>query len=396
MNSENIVQIRYPELQLLLCCARTNINAEIEDQIIYIINEGIDWKYLMKLACFHELIPILYYNINSICPEKIPNKILRVLKNRYNKNVQHNLLLTGELIKILNLLKSHNIVAIPYKGPVLTLMVYKNLSLRYFNDLDIIIDKSEALKAANVLISNGYKLHSHINNNEEAISLYLKTQREFKFINEKLGIVIEIQWDLNNPISLPVKSNYFLKKGTLDIIEINNNKINVFSPENHFIILCIHAAAHDWEFLMWICDIYEIINSNRLNWQLIIEKAERFRIKRIILITLSLVKSLYNVKLPDLITDQINLDKHVINISKDIEKNYTNLKYTSFSNIIQKGFFDLNKRESKILGIKDFTNNMLKPSIKDFEDLSLPIKLYPVYYFMRPFLILKRYGKDSI
>ena len=51
------------------------------------------------MASIHRLTPLLYYNLNAICPEKVPEDVLMKLKNYFHINVQKNLLLTGELIK---------------------------------------------------------------------------------------------------------------------------------------------------------------------------------------------------------------------------------------------------------------------------------------------------------
>ena len=64
----------------------------------------------------------------------------------------------------MKLLESNGINAIPYKGPVLANLAYGNLSFREFGDIDILINKSDALKAKEIMISNGYELISSDNN----------------------------------------------------------------------------------------------------------------------------------------------------------------------------------------------------------------------------------------
>src|SRR5687767_3518722 len=38
------------EIQLLLACARTNLNPEIATQIKSLVQQGLDWKYVFKKA----------------------------------------------------------------------------------------------------------------------------------------------------------------------------------------------------------------------------------------------------------------------------------------------------------------------------------------------------------
>ena len=97
------------------------------------------------MASKHKLTPLLYRNLNSICPKMVPEDILDELKNYFNANVRKNLLMTGELIKILKLLKFNDINAIPYKGPVLANLAYGNLAFREFDDIDILVNKLDIL-----------------------------------------------------------------------------------------------------------------------------------------------------------------------------------------------------------------------------------------------------------
>ncbi len=53
------------------------------------------------MATRHRLRPLLYYNLNSICPEKVPENVLVDLKEFYHHNVRKNLMLTGELVKVM-------------------------------------------------------------------------------------------------------------------------------------------------------------------------------------------------------------------------------------------------------------------------------------------------------
>ena len=113
-----------PEDEILLCCARTDVNSEIRDKILFLIQNEINWDYLLKLAFRHRLTPFLYHNLNYICSEMIPGDILNELNERFNANVRKNLMIAGELIKVLNSLASEGITAVPYNEPVLASMAY--------------------------------------------------------------------------------------------------------------------------------------------------------------------------------------------------------------------------------------------------------------------------------
>ena len=138
---KKITRITCLELELLLCCARTQVDQTTEEHIKELLQQGIDWTYLIQISAHHGIIPLLYQNLSTTYPELVPQPILSQMKDYCQSNIQHNLLLTQELFKLLTLFQKHKIPAIPFKGPVLAVSVYGNLALRPFCDLDILIDE---------------------------------------------------------------------------------------------------------------------------------------------------------------------------------------------------------------------------------------------------------------
>lgn len=377
------------EDEVLLCCARTKINNENKNRIVSLINEDFDWNHLIQMAKRHKLMPLLYYNLNSICPEIVSENVLSDLKNFFSDNIRNNLLLTGELIKILKLLELNEITAIPYKGPILSISIFHNLSLRQFVDLDFYIHKSDALKVKKLLISKGYK--PFFNTNIED-SIYIKTQSEYKFSNEK-GFLIEFHLNFQGSFFYLPVSPLFLCND-LDTVTLNNSEILTFNNENLLLILCMHSASHDWDFLSRVCDISELIQSREINWNEIIKKAEILRIKKILFINLIIVKELFETEIPDDILTQIEIEQSLESISKEIIIDY--FLDVNELNLIKKSLFDLKKREHIFDGIKDVFLSIFTPTSVDFNLVKLPESLFLLYYFLRPFFLFKRFRFNSL
>src|SRR5262245_10666576 len=126
------------EVQLILCCAGTHIDAAKAERIKGLLSEEINWDFLIHIASQHGVMPLLYFTLKNTCLEAVPKAVLDQLRNYFYTNAAHNVFLTTELLKLLTLFEAHGIPAIPFKGPVLAASVYGNLSLRQFGDLDIL------------------------------------------------------------------------------------------------------------------------------------------------------------------------------------------------------------------------------------------------------------------
>lgn len=390
MKSENDFKLCLED-KLLLYCARTKVNDEMKNKIISLIHEDFNWKYLVDMASRHRLRPLLYHNLNSICPELVPEDILVELKNFFNANVRKNLLLTGELIKILGILKSNDINAISYKGPFLAYSVYRNVGLRVFNDIDILINKSDAINAKNLMLSHSYDLYSQIEVNDSA---YLKLDCEYRFVNNNKTSLIEINWNFEGIfISFPLKPEFLFD----DIKNFNFNGFNVqtFYQVNYFLALCIHAAKHDWSRLSFLCDINEFLGSKtNINWNEILEKSNKLCIKRILFINLLLAKDLFQLDLPNEILISMENDYLAKKISDQVKRRIFNQDISL--NIFQKFILDLRKREKIKYAMKDCILGLTKPTYADFYDFPLNESLFFLYFVIRPFLLVKRYGKNLI
>lgn len=373
---------------LLLSCACSKLDNQARREIDFILDNDLDWEHILNMAKRHRLMPLLYINLNAVSPSKVPVDVLKDLKTNFHHNARRNLLLTGELIKVMQLLEDNGIKAVTYKGPVLAYSAYGNLGYRQFGDIDVFIDKIDVLNAQKVIKSNGYNLDSDIHIDT---AIYKKFDWEYRF-RSKQGVLIEINWKFEGPLfSLKADSKFLFN----DLIKtkINNFEITTPSAENEFLMLSIHCAKHNWETLSWICDLSEVFQNKEINWKEVVDKASDLGVKRILRINFILLKELFRINIPEDIN--VNEDSQAYSMAMKIKRRLFNDNKISW-NLFEKLILDLQKREDVYLGIKDCINGLSKPSIDDYKFLQLPESLFVLYIFIRPFLLLRKYGKGQI
>jgi len=357
------------EDKLLLLCSQTRMNNEIKSQITSLIQQEIDWDYLLQKSSEHRLTPLLYWQLNNVCPNSIPQNIMETLKTYFHENAHKNLQLMGELLKILKLFESQGISAIPYKGPILAIQSYGNLAFREFDDLDIFIFKKDILKVKNLLILNEYKIQFQPKGIQEKI--YLKSQRDYQFLSPNNNSNIEIHWNFIG-LSFSCKHDIFKNPQKSKYTEINNMKISTLSSEDMLLILCVHASGHLWERISWICDIAEFIESNtNIDWQILLEKGEIHGFKRILQINILLAIDLLNLKLSNQILKDLNIDESTRNLVFDIKRNLFLKDDGIRKGILYKAIMRYNLRENKSEQLKDF----FKTTASHF--------IFPIYHLLR-------------
>jgi hypothetical protein len=301
------------EMQLLLCCARIPVQPEMEIRIKTLLQQKIDWEYLIHIAGFHEILPLLYQNLKTIEPESIPQETLNQLELLFKLNEIQNQLLTKELVKLLNLFEDYNIPAIPFKGSLLAILAYGNLAFRHFCDLDILVRHQDFVKAKNLLISQvNYQPKS---GQRQLLPWLLGTVRinrrhDYTLIRNDGKVVVDLHQGVigKHYCGFPIESEE-LWLGC-EQISLLNRKVLSFHPEELLLILCVHGSKHLWNRLKWICDIAQLVDvSPTISWNRVLTRAEQLGCKRMLLTGLLLTNQLLNNSLPSEIEKSIEDDQ---------------------------------------------------------------------------------------
>lgn len=368
------------ENKLLILCSRTNLNIEHKSKLVKLLQNVLDWEYILKFADIHRLTPLIYWNLKEFQLD-IPPLVFNSLKDTFYNNGKKNLLMLGELFKLLNLFEKNGLKVIPYKGPLLSIQAYGDLTLRYFDDLDIYINKNDVIHAKEILISNGYIPQFNFKGFKER--KFINSQREYKFKNISNDINVEIQWKFYGiSFTLPQNIDFNVK-----IIEICNRKILSISYEEMLLILCIHASGHYWDRLSWLCDISELIQSHKINWDYVLEKSEQLGVKRLILVNLLLLKDILELELPNVIIKQLK-SGNIKNLALKVEKR---IFTPETNNIFRMADIRFNIREKRFDGMKDIMKVLFLPTNFEWEKYSLMLLFSPLSYCYRLFQVLRRY-----
>ncbi|WP_446389414.1 nucleotidyltransferase family protein [Coleofasciculus sp. B1-GNL1-01] len=99
VSTKSIEVATHPELDLLLCCSRTQINTTTAKSIKTLVESNINWAHLIQMADRQGVLPLLYQSLNSTCPEAVPQTLLNQLRLRFQTNALYTLFLSEKLIK---------------------------------------------------------------------------------------------------------------------------------------------------------------------------------------------------------------------------------------------------------------------------------------------------------
>jgi putative nucleotidyltransferase-like protein len=285
------------EAELLVHCARLELDAVRADRIKFLASSDLNWERLMSLAQRNAIWPFLFFHLNRIAPDKVPQKFLAELRNRFQSNGALNVILTAEMIRLLDLFERNKIPAIPYKGPAIGVGVYRNLSLRQFADLDILVPEDQVWKATELLKSEGYAAHFVIPETKKSNFLRLSYVRLFK--RETDETTVELHWRLA-PRFFGVDFDTSKLWQTARTIPMQRSNVRFPLTEDFVLMLCIHGAKDIWEKLEWVCGLAELIRTDPdIDWKTLIESAKQARCFKILSLGLTLARDLLEAPVPE-------------------------------------------------------------------------------------------------
>jgi len=155
------------------------------------------------------------------------------------------------------------------------------------------------------------------------------------------------------------------------------------TPEWELLYLCIHATGHEWRSLKWLADIHQIASGGRVDWQMVIKKAEKFEIDLAIRQTLAVCSLLLETPLP------------AGHSAKSLPSGVRLFPYMRVSAGDAKSAFAF--RHMRLLRrpvdkLRYIATVIFAPKMTDQEFLRLPPSLFCFYYLIRPVRLICRWG----
>jgi hypothetical protein len=150
---------------------------------------------------------------------------------------------------------------------VLTAVLYGDLALREFTDLDILIREPDIPKAREILSNQGYR-------SSMASGVITPDVNVDELHSALTGISVELHWQFSPRRFVSSLAAEHVWNG-IEPIVILGRKVWSFSSQDMFLFLAVQGGKHSWSSLKWLCDLAEFIRSNAdLDWPSLFKRAE--------------------------------------------------------------------------------------------------------------------------
>ena len=287
------------ELRLLLACARVLASQEDKATIRRVLHEGIDWTRFARTAIDHGVAGLAAHTLNSVAPDLIPDEIRDSLRASLDQTRQRNLALLGELGRVIEALANNGVEAIPFKGPVLGILAYRDLDLCTIRVLDVLIRDRDIVPTMAALRRLGYERQEQLT--AAQFDFIRRLQGQEIVFKKAPGTGVALHTRLT-PMNIVLDIDYPSLWRRAQRTTLNGRSMMTLAPEDDVIVLAIHGGKALWWDVKSACDFAVFIGSHSsLDWPTIVERAREQGCLRMLLLATSLAREYFNAAIPDAI-----------------------------------------------------------------------------------------------
>ena len=376
------------EVQVLVASARKMMDAAQRSRFIELVAQPLDWALLLQLANENGLLPLLHKHLAEAATGGIRADVLEQIFQANRESALRGLLLTAELLRILDAFRQRGIRAIPYKGPVLAERAYGSSSLRQFEDLDIVTPQRFMPAVYDAMQSLDYQARLPRERFLAEGSYAIPGEYVFVHRENKAMVELHTEWTFRH---FPVPPDIETMIGRAILVQIGSKKVPAFATEDALLMLAVHGAKDFWARLVWVADIAEIVKqSPGIDWEKLLVEARKLKATRMLNLSLSLAHEILDLALPPEIASQIDADATVKRLTRHFVQHPLSGEAIPVG-IFQRSLYRIRMVEGPWNGLRYWARLSTAPAEEDWAMTDIPGRFSGSYALLRPFRLWNKY-----
>lgn len=376
------------ELDLLCLIGGTTCDAGSLARADELIARGIDWDFAIKAISYHGIIPCVFANLRKHFANKVPNDHFRRLSSMNDNLMRHNFNMFAEVFRLQDAFETKGIPFVCFKGPLIAARYYKDICLRGFGDVDLIVDRCNLDRAQETLLRRGYtRLPKLVPPQTEAFyrSCRFKnstSEQSFQLCDTS---IVDLHWTVQPRRFISLDTSEVIK--SCESVKIQGRMLKTLPRDLDALVLLVHGSKHSWKRLIWACDLREMIQAGAVDWQQVIALAKRHDTTGAVSLGLNIVSELLNV-VPPLAVESSSDAKLALLMREAVSALHV-LNDSGAGGMAASIRWNLQLREkvqNKLLFLFD---ELLEPNIFDLNRFRLPSYLHALYYLLHPYSIVE-------
>jgi hypothetical protein len=235
------------------------------------------------------LLPIIYHNLQK---QSYTDEFTEILKKEHRAAFIDTRLQLEKATTIATAFANNGIRTILLKGAALGIAYYESAALRPMSDIDLLIDRNDLQKAAEVLTDLGFQPESG------DLSLATDIMNAWHFETSEADVV-DVHWRLMRDCWNAEKMESFWEAAVY--LEYDSLRLETLCATDHLFHTCCHGARYNpVSPIRWISDALMILDSSsKIDWTRLYELGKLFRLNLLLFHSLSYLKNTFEAPVPD-------------------------------------------------------------------------------------------------
>ncbi len=251
----------------------------------------------------NRLLPQLHQNLSA---QGVKDPLIQKLKGVRRLTWYRNHTSFRAMAAVLRSFRDAGIQTMILKGAALTLLHYKDYSLRYMNDFDILVRTEQAKTATDLIVSSGWvPKQKPLEPQEQSTRAYFSVRhaREYK---DAADYELDLHWHVLLECCHKSADDDFWNRAVP--VKVHGIPTCALNPTDQLMHVCVHGVA--WDLIppfRWVADAAMIMNTSGLeiDWNRIVGLARQHRLTLPLKDTLGYLRNLLDIPVPLPILQQI-------------------------------------------------------------------------------------------
>lgn len=263
-----------------------------------------DWEHVVRRALRHGVAGLLCRSLVS-APAGVPEEIREAAGIYLEHALAEGEARRRQTVEVLETLDADSVPVLALKGTALSVLAHGAPGLRPGKDIDVLVHREDMGRAVASLAKLGYHLGDALGPRITEVCFDTYGQ-DVVFANGRMPV--EPHWTFA-PRTLCVDLDLDAIWGAAIVIDLGGRAARTLSIEDALLVACLHGAKEKWWRLLWIADIAALVHRHPgLAWNVVVERASRAGILRILHVGLGLARALFSSTLPAQVSDAIDRD----------------------------------------------------------------------------------------
>jgi len=265
-----------------------------------------EWTRVIAAALEHGVAGLLCRSIRGLPEGLVAEDVANAAEVYLAETDVQGAVRLEHLFDILAALAADGIPALPFKGPVLGLLAHGSATIRPSRDLDVLVQRQDMDRAVAALGNLGYHLDESFS--PRVLAAYYDYNGQAILFAEG-RTPVEPHWEFSHR-ALDERLDLKGVWRRASPVPLAGRLVSSLSLEDTLLATCIHGCKGKWCRLLWVADLAGLIHRcPALDWDALMERAERAGVRRILLLGLALAQDLFSTPLPGAIFAAIQRDE---------------------------------------------------------------------------------------